>query len=223
MTNTLKSAVFAALLLGGSTAAFAQDTGPVIPGVAVVNLDAVVANSNAFKTGQQQRPVTYKATIDQAQARKTQIEAQLQPLAAKFEKDRAAPGANQAALQQEVQTIQGIQQSGQQEIQRILQPVAYSEAYVNEQIEAKLDDAVKAAMAKKKISLLLTPQAVVAANNAAYNLNQDVLDAINVSIPSATLQPPAGWEPREVREQRAQQQGGQPAAPARAGTPTQGR
>jgi hypothetical protein len=118
--------------------------------------------------------------------------------------------------------IQGIQQSGQQEIQRILQPVAYSEAYVNEQIEAKLDDAVKAAMAKKKISLLLTPQAVVAANNAAYNLNQDVLEAINASMPSATLTPPAGWEPREVREQRAQQQGQRGPAPA-AGSQTQGR
>ena len=102
--------------------------------------------------------------------------------------------------------IQGIQQAGQQEIQRILQPVAYSEAYVNEQIEAKLDDAIKAAMTKQRISLLLNPQAVIAANNSGYNLNQDILTEVNVLIPSAQLSPPAGWVPREVREQQQQQQ-----------------
>jgi Skp family chaperone for outer membrane proteins len=228
MTNMLKSAALAALLAGGSAvalapvAASAQETGPLVPGLGVANLEAVVANSNAFKAAQSQRPTAYKAQIDQAQARKAQIEAQLQPLAAKFERDRAAPGANQAALQQQYQVIQGIQQSGQQEIQRILQPVAYSEAYVNEQIEARLADAIKAAATKRRVSIVLNPQAVLPGTSNAYSINQDVLDSLNGLIPSATLTPPAGWLPRELREQQAQQQQGQ-AAPAPRGAQPQGR
>ena len=104
-----------------------------------------------------------------------------------------------------------------------MQPVGLSEAYVQEQIADKLDAAVKAAMAKKKISLLLSPQAVTAFNNNGYNLSQDIVNELNTLIPSATLVPPAGWEPREVREQRAQQQaaqGQQGAAPAQPAKPT---
>ena len=220
MKKRIQSAILAGLLITAATPALAQ-SGPAVPGIGVVNLDAVVANSNAFRTAQQQRTTTYKAQIDQAEARRRQIEAQLQPMADKFNRDRAAPGANPAALAQQAQTIQNIQQSGQQELQRILQPVAYSEAYVQEQITDKLDQAVKNAMGKSKISLLLSPQAVVAVNDNAYNLNQGVLTELNTLIPSAQLVPPAGWEPREVREQRAQAQQGQTSAQTR--PQTQGR
>jgi hypothetical protein len=120
-------------------------------------------------------------------------------------------------LQQQAETIRNIEQSGQQELQGMLQPVAFSEAYVQEQIEEKLDQAVKNAMKKKGVTLLLNPQAIIAVNDNAYNLNQDILNEINVLLPAAMLVPPQGWEPRQMREARAAQaaaQGQQPAAPA---------
>jgi Skp family chaperone for outer membrane proteins len=229
MKTRFKSALIAGLMLGSMPLpAVAQNAAaPVVPGLAVANLDAVMANANAFRTAQQQRPVTYKAQIDNAEARRKAITAQLQPLVDKFNRDRQAAGANQTALAQQAQSIQQIQESGQQELQRILQPVALSEAYVQEQIEDKLDQAVKNAMNKKKISILLGPQSVLAVNNNAYNLNQDILNEVNTLIPSAQLVPPQGWEPRQVREARAAQapQGGQqPAAPTQpAGPQPQGR
>jgi Skp family chaperone for outer membrane proteins len=230
MKTLLKSALVAGLLLGGSQMAYAakpaaaaSSGGQVAPGIAVANVDAVVGNSNAFKVAQQQRPVTYKATIDAAEARRAQISTQLQPLIDKFNRDRTAPAGNtpagQASLQQQAQSIQNIQQNGQAELQRMLEPVALSEAYVQEQIGDKLNAAIQAAMAKKGVTLVITPQSVLAAANS-YNLNQAILDELNVSIPSAQLVPPAGWEPREIREQKAAQAaqaGGQrPAAPASA-------
>ncbi len=232
MNILLKSAVTAGLLLSGSQLAYADNrpasaapapasTTQVVPGLGVANVDAVVGNSNAFKVAQLQRPTTYKAQFDSAEARRIQISAQLTPLVDKFNRDRAAPGANtpggQSSLQIQAQTIQSIQQSGQAELQKILEPVALSEAYVQEQIGDKLNAAIQTAMAKKGISLLLTPQSVLAASNG-YNLNQAILDELNATIPSAQLVPPAGWEPREVREQKAaqaaQQGGARPAAPA---------
>lgn len=232
MKNLLKSALVAGLMLGTSVSlpALAQNAaGPVVPGLGTADLDGAVAASNAFKTAQSQRPVTYKAQIDQANARRDAISAQLKPLVDKFTKDRAANVA-QATLQTQATQIQQIQQAGEQELQRIIQPVAYSEAYVQEQIEEKLDQAVKAAMSAKKISLLLSPQAILAMNNNAYNLTNDITAQLNTLIPSATLVPPAGWEPRQLREARAQQAaqqgqaGAAPAAPARpAGPQPQGR
>lgn len=229
MKILFKSAMIAGLVLASAPLpVLAQNaSGPVVPGLAVANLDAVVANSNAFRTAQQQRSTTYKAQIDSAEARRRAITAQLQPLVDKFNRDRQAANPNQAALAQQAQQIEQIQQSGQQELQRMLQPVALSEAYVQEQIDEKLDQAVKSAMGKKKVSLLLGPQSVLAVNNNAYNLNQDILNELNTLIPSAQIVPPQGWEPRQVREARAAQtqqgQPGQPSTTQPAGPQPQGR
>lgn len=222
MKTILKSVAAAGLLLGtASLPAFvapAMAAGPIIPGLGVANLEAVRINSNAFKTAAQQRQTTYKAQIDQANSRAQQIQAQLKPLADKFEADRRGGKASEAALQQQVAQIQQLQQSGQQEVNQILQPVAISEAYVDEQIAEKLNTAVQNANNKRKISILLRPDSLIYADNG-YNMNQDILNELNTLLPSAQIVPPAGWEPREIREQRAaqqRQQGGQQAAPAAA-------
>lgn len=227
MKILIKSALLAGLTLvaapqlavAAAPAAAPAATGTVAAGIAIANLEAIVANSAAFKTAQVQRPVTYKAQYDAAEARRTQISAQLQPMIEKFNRDRQAPNANQATLQQAAQAIQQIQESGNQELQTLLAPVALSEAYVQEQINEKLVGAVQAAMTKQKVTLLLNPQAVISANNA-YNLNQAILGELNTVMPTAQLVPPQGWLPREEREARAQQQApAGAAAPARAAGP----
>ena len=225
MKTILKPILGAGLLLAISTqpalAAKKEAAAPAagtstLAGVGVVNIEAIKVNSNANKVAQQQRPTTYKPQIDQANARAAAIQAQIKPLAEKFERDRTAATPNRALLEQQYAQIQQLQQAGQQEINRILQPVAYSEAYVEEQINDQLEKAISQAAAKKRVTLIVTPDAVIYAD-AAYNLNTAVLEELNTLIPSAQLVPPAGWEPRQVREQRAQQQGAagpRPAAPA---------
>ena len=176
----------------------------VAPGIAVANPDAIVANSAAFKLAEQQRPVTYKAQLDAAEARRAQIQAQLDPMVAKYQTDSQAATPNQAALQQQAQQIQRIQQSGEAELQRLLQPVAMSRAYVIEQITDKMPAALDAAQKRRNITLVLNPQAVVSADQA-YNLNQDVLTELDRMLPQAQLVPPADWKPRAQREAEAQQ------------------
>ena len=123
----------------------------------------------------------------------------------KFNLDKTAPGASQVALQQQAQAIQASQQYGQQEVNRILEPVSLSDAYVNEQIRARLDPAIKSAMAKARVSIVFTPNQVIGFNNA-YNLSPAILAELNALIPSLDIKPPAGWEPLAVRQQRAAQQ-----------------
>lgn len=221
MKTFSKSLVAASLMLAGSQMiAVAPAAAQAVKGIAVANPTAIVSLSNAFKVAEQQRPVTYKALIDQANARKTQIEAQLRPLATKLQADAQAPSPNQAALQQQYGQIQQIEQAGQNEINQILQPVALSRAYVVEQVGEKLEQATKNAMAKQKIEILLDSGAVINAGEA-YNLNQAILNEINALLPNAQLVPPAGWLPRQQREQQAQQQQ-QQAVPAAAAPPVAG-
>ncbi len=204
MKNLLKPVLAAGLVLTASVPVFTAPVAAqqIAQGIAVVSLPAAVANANAFKVAEQQRPVTYKAQIDQANTRRDQLTAQLQPLYEKFRADQQANVA-QATLQQQAGQIQQIEQAGQRELTQMVQPVALSRAYVQEQIEDKLDEAVKAAAAKKKISLILDASSgAVTFADAKYNITQDVINEINTLLPSAQLVPPAGWLPREARQQQ---------------------
>ena len=184
--------------------------------IGVVDPQRVVVLSSAFQTAQQQRAVTYKAQIDQANARRQAIGAQLQPLVQKLQTDSQAANAaqNQAALQQQYNQIQQIETAGQQELAQILAPVQLSQAYVEEQITDQLATAIQNAATKKNVTMVISPEGILYAA-AAHNLNQDVLNELNALIPAAQLVPPQGWLPREQREQQAAQdaaQGAQPAA-----------
>ncbi|MXP13818.1 OmpH family outer membrane protein [Altererythrobacter confluentis] len=227
MKKIFKPVLAAGLVLTASAPMFSAPVAAqqIAQGVGVVSLPAVVANSNAFKVAEQQRPVTYKAQMDQANARRDQLTAQLGPLYDKFRTDQQANVA-QTALQQQAAQIQQIEQAGQRELNQIIQPLAMSRAYVQEQIEDLLDDAVQAAAKKKNVSLILDPSSgVVVYADAKYNITQDVVNELNRLLPSAQLVPPQGWLPREARQQQeaaAAQGAAQGAAPAAAPQP-QGR
>jgi Skp family chaperone for outer membrane proteins len=228
MKQLLKPVLYAGLILtaGAAPAFVSPAAAQVVKGIGVVSLPAAVANSNAFKVAEQQRPVTYKAQIDQATTRRTAIAAQLQPLYTKLQNDQKANVAT-ATLQQQAASIQQIEQSGQRELQTILQPVALSRAYVQEQIEDKLDQAVQNVAKRKNVQLILdASNGQVVFADAAYNMTQDVMNELNTLIPSAQLVPPAGWVPREIREQQqaaAAAQGQQAPAQTPANPQTNGR
>lgn len=205
MKNLLKPVLAAGLVLTASAPMLAAPAAAqqVARGVAVVSLPAVVANSNAFKVAEQQRPVTYKAQIDQAEQRRQQLNAQIQPMVDSFNAARQAGTADQQTLQQQATQIAQLEQSGQRELQQILAPLSLSRAYVQEQIEDRLDDAVQAAVRKKNVTLVLdAASGVVVYADAQYNLTQDVLNELNTLLPSAQLVPPQGWVPREMRQQQ---------------------
>ncbi len=221
--KTLHNTVLAiGLALASTTAITAVPAAAqMVRGIATANPEAAVVNSNAFKTAAQQRPITFKPQYDAAIARRQQIEAQLEPLVQRFNTDRQAPNASQPAaqqaLQQQVAQIQRIQEVAQQELNEIMMPVALSEQYVIEQIAEKLEDATQRAMTRRGITIVLTKEAVIKANDT-YSLDADITAELNALLPSAQLVAPPGWLPRAQRDaaaaQAAAQQGAQPAAPA---------
>lgn len=184
--------------------------------IGVVSVPAVVVNSSAYQTAQTQRQTTYAAQLQQAEARRAQLSAQLDPLINAFNAARAQPNADQNALQTQAVQIQQLQAQGSAELQQMLAPVALSQAYVEEQIQAQLGAAIENAARRAGVTLVLSPDTVLHAEES-HNLNQQVLAELNGLLPSAQLVPPAGWLPRELREQQGAAAAPAPADPAASG------
>ena len=201
--------------------ATAASAGPVVPGLGIADIDGIVASSAAARAATQQQQTSYKAQIDAIDTRQKQLNAQLAPLVTKYNNDAKAAKPDVNSLNAQAAAIQQLNEGGRQELNTLAQPIALSRAYVTEQIEAKMPQAVNAVMARRNISILLNPQALITANNPAYDLSRDILAELDRALPSVQVVPPAGWEPRQVREAKAQQAqaAGGAAAPARPAGP----
>ena len=190
--------------------AAAAPRGTVVAGIGVADLQAAVASTNAYRAAVQKRQIDYKPVYDAAQARLTQLETQLKPMADQFNADRTAKKPD-SVLQAEYSAIQQAQAQAEAEIKQILVPAQTSDEYVIEQITEKLPQAVQNVMGRRGLTLLLNPDAVIL-SAPAYDVSAALVGELNVLVPSAQINPPPGWQPRRQREQQAQQQQPRPAA-----------
>ena len=178
-------------------------------GIAVADLQRAVGTSAAYTTARTQMNTTYKAQIDAFNARKTAIDADLKTKGEALQTAiNAAGGKPTPALQTQYEQYQQQTQTYQAELQRLGQPIGLANAYVEQQITAKLSDALKAAMTKAKVDLVLSPEATVS-YQPTVDITAAVVTELNALVPSVGITPPAGWQPGGPR------QAGQPAsAPA---------
>jgi Skp family chaperone for outer membrane proteins len=200
----------------------AANTGTVVRGIGILNVEAAIENTDAFRYAAQQQQTYFKAQIDFARARSTQLDTLRRPMYDKLNADIAAKKP-EAALQQQALEIQKAEAQAKQDIEQSLEPLAASNAYVKEQIADQLDRAAQNAMKKMGVTLVIEPGSVVARHNA-YEMTDDVIVELNLLLPANRVQvvPPQGWVPRQQREQQAAQQQAQqqpaatpaPAAPA---------
>ena len=199
MKTIFKAALLAAAPMAIAIPVAAQ--AQAVDGIAVADIQGAVQKSAAFITAMNQMKTTYATQITTFETRSKALQAEIAPLVTAFQ---AAQKANtpQATLQTQYNAIQQKQQAAQAELQRLSAPIARAQGYVEEQIGAKLDGAIKAAMVAKKVNLVLNPQATI-----SYQPNVDITDAVvaelNRTVPTVGITPPAGWQP-----------GGQGAAPA---------
>jgi Skp family chaperone for outer membrane proteins len=197
MKTILKAALLAAApVLALPTIGRAQ----AVEGIAVADVQGAVQKSAAFVTAMAQIKTTLAPQITAFETRSKALQAEINPLVTAFQ---AAQKANtpQATLQTQYTAIQTKQQAAQSELQRLSAPIARAQGYVEEQIGAKLEAALKAAMVARKVNLVISPQAAI-----SYQPSVDITDAVvaelNRTVPTVGITPPAGWQP-----------GGQGAAP----------
>lgn len=203
---------FKTLLLAAALAAPGVASAQV-GGIAVADPEAAVANSRAWSAARTQIQTTYKTQIDQANARREAVSAELQPLLAAYQRAAAAPGATEASLRPQAQAIQTKEQAANAELGRLTAPAQRAQAYALEQISARLPDAVNAAVRAKNVSLLLRPNAALFANPAA-DVTAAITAELDRTVPTVSITPPANWQPGQQQQQGA----AAPAAAAPAAT-----
>ena len=191
MKTLLISAAFAAAVLA-PTAASAQALPTAV--VAVVDLERVSTECNACKTA-----------IAALQAQQTAFNNRRQSLAAPLEAEGksiqaavdALPKGKQpdAALQARYKAFQEKQQSGADELQRQAEQIQRNEAYVNQQIQAKLNTIYTPVMQRRGANLLVDVRATLAtAQNV--DVTNDVLASLNSSLPTIITTAPAQSTPQ---------------------------
>ncbi|MPT48104.1 MAG: OmpH family outer membrane protein [Sphingobium sp.] len=203
MKTLLKAAALATVPVMALAATAVPASAQSKLGIAVADLDQAVNRSTAATNARTQMQTTYKANIDNFNTRKTALDTELKQKAEALQAAvKAAAGKSTPALQSQYEALQKRQQEAQQELQTIGQPIALANAYVEEQIGAKINDALKAAMTKGKVDLVLQPGAAVS-YQPSVDITAAVTAELNTLVPSVQIVPPAGWQP-----------GGQQAAPA---------
>ncbi|CAH0352606.1 MAG: OmpH family outer membrane protein [Sphingobium sp.] len=210
MKTIIKAAAFALAPMTAIALATTPAAAQSKAGIAVANLEQAVATSTAYTTARTQMNTTYKAQIDAFNARKTAIDADLKTKGEALQAAiNAAGGKPTPALQTQYEQYQQQTQTYQAELQRLGQPIGLANAYVEQQITAKLSDALKAAMTKAKVDLVLSPEATVS-YQPTVDITAAVVTELNALVPSVGITPPAGWQPAQ------RGQGGAPAPAAAA-------
>lgn len=207
--TTLKTLLLAAAIVAPVAApmtAHAQ-----VAGIAVANPEAAVANSRAWATARGQIQTTYKTQLDQADARRRAISAELQPLVTAYQTAAGVPGASEASLRPQAQAIQTRENAANQELARLTGPAQRAQAYALEQISGRLKDAIDGASRARNASLVLRPDAALSVQPAA-DITAAVTTELDRLVPTVSVTPPANWQPGQNG------QGGQ-AAPAAGAAP----
>ena len=194
MNTLIKAALLATAPIAAIAALPTAASAQAVSNVGVANLEEAIQKSNAYVLAINQIKITYKPQIDAFEARSKVLNAEIQPLVTAFQTAQRAPNANQAALQTQATNIQTRQQAAQQEVQTLYQPVGRAQAYVEEQLVAKLDAALKTAMTKKKVTLVVSPQATIS-YQPAMDITMDIVTELNATLPNVMITPPANWQP----------------------------
>lgn len=186
-------------------------------GIAVADLEGAVRKSNAMTVAVGQVQTTYKAQIDQYNSRAATLQAELDVLTARLREEAGKATPNQTTLQTLNKERGDKSQAAQRELQQLEAPYALAISYAQEQVQLRLNEAVKAAMTAKKVDLLLSPEGVLAREN-----NADVTDAvvaeINRLLPNVSIAVPAGYQPGQLLQNAARAAAPAAAAPAPAGS-----
>ena len=227
MTKFIKSAIAAAivtapLMIAGSASA------QVVGGIATADPLIVIAKTKALGAGFNQINTTYAASYTQMDAKSNEVVALQKQL--DVNKDNQLSEDEIATAQKAKNPVIASIQAKQVELNKLQEPIVLAQYFVIEAVTAQYDAALQSVVAAKKLSMVLSPEAVIFSAPAG-NITQDVTNAIDSRVPSVAVTPPANWRPTsrqtvqlhqqimQLLQASAQQQAGQRPAAAPATVP----
>ena len=184
----MKTILTAAALFAASAAT------PALAQVAVADMDAVLTQTAAFKAAQAQIRTTYKTQIDALNTRQQALAAQLQPLRTELETLQKNSSTPRATFDAKVAAYRAQEANAQRELETLSAPLRRPNAYIQAQLEDKLDAAIRAAMAAKGLKVILRQEAAIA-RTPDSDATADIVAQLNTLVPTVSITPPAAWQP----------------------------
>jgi Skp family chaperone for outer membrane proteins len=204
MKNVLKAAALAVAVVSVAPVASVPAAAQSKTGIAVADVRVAMARSNAYTVALQQIDVTYKAQIDARDTRAQTLQAEVNLLIAKYNEEVKRTPQNATALQNAAKALNDKRNSANEELGQLSAPVDLAVAYVEDQISLRMNDAVKAGMTKRKVDLLLNPDAVLARENGV-DITDAIVAELNAVLPNVQIVPPAGYQPGSLVNERNRQ------------------
>ena len=185
MNRLLLSTVFAAMVVTPAVASAQSIPSAVI---AIVDLEKVTNQCTACKAAQ-------AALQSQVNAYKAREQALAAPLKTERDAIQAAVEALKgkqpdAALQNRVKAFETKQQQGAQELARQQQQIQRNQAYISQQISAKLGPIYQQVMQRRGATVLME-QGSTLATSTSVDVTNDVLTALNTAMPTIATTAPA--------------------------------
>lgn len=163
-------------------------------GAAVVDFESAINNTAAFKAATAQIQTQYKTQIDAFNARSQAINTELAPAQTEIQTLQQNPATAKATLDTKVAAYRTRAQTAQAELARLAQPFGRPTAYAREQVAEKVETALRAAMAAKRVNLVINPEAVILATPGG-DITPDLTAQLNATVKTVSTTPPANWQP----------------------------
>ena len=168
--------------------------------VATADFDGAVVKTKAFTAAAATIKTTYQAQITQVEG----YQKEMQTLLAPFDTNKDSRIDDNELRAAQTSPSWPTVVAKQQQIDTAQAPVVRAQAYVFEQVSAKLNQAVQAVITARSLSLIVKPDSVVWANQVG-NITPAITAELDKLITTANPTPPANWQPG---------QGGAPTAGA---------
>lgn len=190
MKTLLVSAAFAAALLAPA-AASAQAVPAAV--VAVVDLDRVTSECNACKTAS----AALKSQVTSFESRRNSLASSLQTEQKSIQTaiDALKGAQPDAALQARIKAFQTKAQSSEQELAGQQSQIQRNQAYIQKQVQDKLNPIYQQVMTRRGANILMEVGATLA-TTTNVDVTNDVLAALNASLPTISTTAPATQQPQ---------------------------
>lgn len=182
--------------------------------VATADFDGAVVKTKAFTAAAATIKTTYQAQITQIEGYQKELQTMLAPF--DTNKDNQIDDNELRAAQASPSWAAVV--AKQQQLSTAQAPVARAQAYVFEQVSAKLNQAVQAVITARGLTLIVKPDAVVWANQVG-NITPAITTELDRLVPTASATPPANWQPGQTNAPAA---GAAPAPATPAPAPASG-
>jgi outer membrane protein len=194
MMTRLTAALVAAIAL--ATPALAQRV-PAAQ-IAVVDLERVGRDCNACKTA----GAALQSQVNAFNTRRQQLTTQLQPERQQLQAAVTALAGKEpdAALRQRIQAFQQKEATAGQELERQQAQIQRNQAYISQQVNAKLIPLLQPAMERRGANVLMDTGAALR-SAPALDITNDVLTALNAALTTVATTAPAQTQTQQQQPQ----------------------